>query len=209
MLLASLAAVLTDCRRSSQTTPEPVAGSGTAAAPGKSPAESPVTTQDVAAETNAAVAAAARSGKKAAPGAKVEFKGLEDFKLHGLSGVDIYVRVANNTGKRLTLDSGEFTVKLDGRRLASGSLSEPVTIEKRSDGVVVVPVKVNIDNPLVLLSAVSAFRSDASRLTLSGSGTVKAMGVVKKNLKIEDVPADKIMAKMGIDKESILKKIKL
>lgn len=208
MLLASLAAVLTDCRRSSQTTPEPVAGSGAAAAPGKSPAESPVTTQDVAAETNAAVAAA-RSGKKAAPGAKVEFKGLEDFKLHGLSGVDIYVRVANNTGKRLTLDSGEFTVKLDGRRLASGSLSEPVTIEKRSDGVVVVPVKVNIDNPLVLLSAVSAFRSDASRLTLSGSGTVKAMGVVKKNLKIEDVPADKIMAKMGIDKESILKKIKL
>lgn len=208
MLLASLAAVLTDCRRSSQTTPEPVAGSGTAAAPGKSPAESPVTTQDVAAETTAAVAAA-RSGKKAAPGAKVEFKGLEDFKLHGLSGVDIYVRVANNTGKRLTLDSGEFTVKLDGRRLASGSLSEPVTIEKRSDGVVVVPVKVNIDNPLVLLSAVSAFRSDASRLTLSGSGTVKAMGVVKKNLKIEDVPADKIMAKMGIDKESILKKIKL
>ena len=208
MLLASLAAVLTDCRRSSQTTPEPVAGSGAAAAPGKSPAESPVTTQDVAAETNAAVAAA-RSGKKAAPGAKVEFKVLEDFKLHGLSGVDIYVRVANNTGKRLTLDSGEFTVKLDGRRLASGSLSEPVTIEKRSDGVVVVPVKVNIDNPLVLLSAVSAFRSDASRLTLSGSGTVKAMGVVKKNLKIEDVPADKIMAKMGIDKESILKKIKL
>lgn len=140
---------------------------------------------------------------------KVEFKELENITLHGLSGVDVEVRVANNTNMKLSVEKLEFIFRLDGQALASGFLSQEVVLDKRSESVVLLPLKLRIDNPLTVLSAISAFRSDPSRITVSGTGTVKAGGIVRKKIEIRDMPIGELMENMGVSKEAVLERIKL
>lgn len=208
-----MAAALTGCRRNSPAAPDTAGKQGTAAVENAGGSAAGSGRSQEAKENKARRKAgkqAKQAGREAADVAdKIEFKGLENFSLHGLSGVDIEVRVANNTNMKLTLDKLNFAFRLDGQALASGFLSQPVELEKKSESVVFVPLKIKIDNPMAVLSAVSAFRSDASRITVSGTGTVKAAGVVKKDIEIKDVPLDKLLDRMGVSREAVLEKIKL
>lgn len=218
-----MAAALTGCRRNSPAAPGTAGEKGTATVEnaGDAAAGSGRSQEAKEDKEDKETKAGRKAGKQAEKQAKqagrqsadvaekIEFKGLENFSLHGLSGVDIEVRVANNTNMRLTLDKLNFAFRLDGQALASGFLSQPVELEKKSESVVFVPLKIKIDNPLAVLSAVSAFRSDASRITVSGTGTVKAAGVVKKDIEIKDLPLDKLLDRMGVSREAVLEKIKL
>lgn len=212
-----MAAALTGCRRNSPAAPDTAGKQGTAAVENAEGSAAGSGRSQEAKENKARRKAGKQAGKQAKQAGreaadvadKIEFKGLENFSLHGLSGVDIEVRVANNTNMKLTLDKLNFAFRLDGQALASGFLSQPVELEKKSESVVFVPLKIKIDNPLAVLSAVSAFRSDASRITVSGTGTVKAAGVVKKDIEIKDVPLDKLLDRMGVSREAVLEKIKL
>ena len=81
-----------------------------------------------------AVAASAASCRKAVEKAQrnIRFEGIEKIERQGLTGAEIVVRVMNNTGYKLQLETAEIDVYYADGRVGTVVLREPVEVPWRS-----------------------------------------------------------------------------
>ena len=77
-----------------------------------------------------AVAASAASCRKAVEKAQrnIRFEGIEKIERQGLTGAEIVVRVMNNTGYKLQLETAEIDVYYADGRVGTVVLREPVEV---------------------------------------------------------------------------------
>ena len=81
-----------------------------------------------------AVAASAASCRKAVEKAQrnIRFEGIEKIERQGLTGAEIVVRVMNNTGYKLQLETAEIDVYYADGRVGTVVLREPVEVPRRT-----------------------------------------------------------------------------
>ena len=99
-----------------------------------------------------AVAASAASCRKAVEKAQrnIRFEGIEKIERQGLTGAEIVVRVMNNTGYKLQLETAEIDVYYADGRVGTGVLREPVEVPRRTTGSFRTLWRVKISDPLAL-----------------------------------------------------------
>ncbi len=99
-----------------------------------------------------AVAASAASCRKAVEKAQrnIRFEGIEKIERQGLTGAEIVVRVMNNTGYKLQLETAEIDVYYADGRVGTVVLREPVEVPRRTTGSFRMLWRVKISDPLAL-----------------------------------------------------------
>ena len=99
-----------------------------------------------------AVAASAASCRKAVEKAQrnIRFEGIEKIERQGLTGAEIVVRVMNNTGYKLQLETAEIDVYYADGRVVTVVLREPVEVPRRTTGSFRTLWRVKISDPLAL-----------------------------------------------------------
>ena len=138
----------------------------------------------------------------------IAFEGIERVQLQGLSGVELGVKVKNMTRHKLVLKEMEFEVFLEGRSLVRGILSDRVEVEKRSHGVVVLPWRLSVSNPMALWVMLRKIpRRDFSKITVSyrlkGRG-----GLVPIKISRENAPISEFLNNFGVSANDAFKFIK-
>ena len=115
-----------------------------------------------------AVAASAASCRKAVEKAQrnIRFEGIEKIERQGLTGAEIVVRVMNNTGYKLQLETAEIDVYYADGRVGTVVLREPVEVPRRTTGSFRTLWRVKISDPLALYG-----RPFAGRHRLCPGGT--------------------------------------
>ncbi|MBQ1939605.1 MAG: hypothetical protein II362_05290 [Alistipes sp.] len=130
---------------------------------------------------------------------KVEFIGVEDVRLVGLTSLEIDFSARNDTAYNLVVKEATITLLNTSTELGALHLSEPVTVKSRTTGTFTSRWRIEIGNPLQLLSLASKLRNnDLSGLFVSidvdGRG-----GPVPVNISRERVPLSEILSKFGAD----------
>ena len=99
-----------------------------------------------------AVAASAASCRKAVEKAQrnIRFGGIEKIERQGLTGAEIVVRVMNNTGYKLQLETAEIDVYYADGRVGTVVLRESVEVPRRTTGSFRTLWRVKISDPLAL-----------------------------------------------------------
>lgn len=130
---------------------------------------------------------------------KVEFIGVEDVRLVGLTSLEIDFSARNDTAYNLVVKEATITLLSTSTELGALHLSEPVTVKSRTTDTFTSRWRIEIGNPLQLLSLASKLRNnDLSGLFVSidvdGRG-----GPVPVNISRERVPLSEILSKFGAD----------
>lgn len=120
----------------------------------------------------------------------LQFKGISSYKVEEFSmkriKIHLDIKLQNPNWYAITARGGELNIKANGVNLGSFSLSEPVKIDKKSDGVVGVGIETKVKKLLggSLLSIASLFQAGGKvKLEVSGYIKAKALGV-KKRVKV-------------------------
>lgn len=130
---------------------------------------------------------------------KVELIGVEDVRLVGLTSLEIDFSARNDTAYNLVVKEATITLLNTSTELGALHLSEPVTVKSRTTDTFTSRWRIEIGNPLQLLSLASKLRNnDLSGLFVSidvdGRG-----GPVPVNISRERVPLSEILSKFGAD----------
>ena len=89
----------------------------------------------------------------------------------------VKLSVRNDFGFKLRLLNGTITVEANDKEIANAKLLEEVVVPRKSTTQVVLPVRVNVDNPLRALSIAKQIKKGSiPDVTLSAEATIKAMG---------------------------------
>ncbi len=112
------------------------------------------------------------------------------------------VGVENRSSGKLQLLSSDMTVYLNGRRILSAKLAEPVVVAKRFSGEVPLTLRLRVNDPLSLLTLMGGRGLASDGLTVSGEMVARA-GWKGKKIKFENRPLSQIMATFGVDVNQI------
>lgn len=111
--------------------------------------------------------------------------GIESLAYHGFSGLEVALRVDNSTPHRLQLRRGEVLLCRDGEAVVRASVSRPVAVESRTDGVVLLPLRLRMADPLTLASVARRFAAgEEEGWTVSVEAVVRA-GWGRRKIRIE------------------------
>lgn len=128
--------------------------------------------------------------------------GVEGFDFSGLSRSSVTLSVTNRSGKNITLRSGRLTLERGGRSVAEVMLADEVTVARRSEGSVEVPLRMKVNDPLqVLAFSMGESLLDAG-LTVSGEMSVKAGGM-RRTFSYERMPLPEFLSIFGIGRKEI------
>lgn len=107
-----------------------------------------------------------RAAERAAERIRVE--AVENVAPHGLSGFDMTLRIANETGYNLVLQRARIDLCYEDVRACSATLREEVGVPKRAVSSVVTRWRLRLSDPLVLYAALRRVQGgDLSQLTVN------------------------------------------
>ena len=128
---------------------------------------------------------------------KVGIESLENITGSMAEGWRVTLRIKNETAYSPTIEQGTGYVLLDGSRVATLRLMEPVRIPKRQTSSVVVPVALSVSNPLKAISLVMRLgQKNVRGIEISLSATIEVAGS-RRDIAIERIAADALLNKLG------------
>ena len=130
---------------------------------------------------------------------KIRFEGIEQVRMESLTTLAIDCSIENATAYPLRADRGVVRLRYKGSEVASMQLQEPVTVGRRTHGVVETRWRVDVRNPLAMLTVVARVAQErydelTVDLAVEGSG-----GPVPVNISREKVPLSIFLNIFGIE----------
>lgn len=119
----------------------------------------------------------------------IRFNGITDMNvsLQTSPRVDAVLLVENTSGYNVSIRDIAFNVTdKQGNLIGKVIVTQELSLPKRSETQLLVPLKISITNPLKGLALLTNIERNASTLFVSGSATVKA-GWMKKTIRVENI----------------------
>lgn len=137
-----------------------------------------------------------RAAEKARRNIRIE--AVESVERRGQGGFEIVLRVMNNTGYKLELESAAFEILYAAKRVGSVTLRESVEVPKRTTQSVATQWQLRISDPLALyIMARKINAGDISQVSISldvkGRG-----GPAQVNISRERVPLSEFLSTFGL-----------
>lgn len=135
---------------------------------------------------------------------KIRIDSVERIVPRGLAGMEATLHVTNGSAHRLRLDAVRFDLYRRERRLGSIRLVQPVELEKRTAESLVTRWKIEVEEPLLLLSAAADLRNGrwddlGVSCRIEGKG-----GPAPINIFRERVPLSDFLTTFGLTKQDLL-----
>lgn len=127
-------------------------------------------------------------------------RSVDDIVIKDMSNIDIYTSFDNNTCRNITVQGAKISLNDNGSALFDIVLRDKIRIAKKSNGKVVIPIAVNIRNPIALLSLPKKLQKSMDGLTVSGQYDVKA-GVVHKKSNFGPMPIQQFLREAGMSEK--------
>ncbi len=130
---------------------------------------------------------------------QIRIEAVEAVEMRGFAGLDLVLRVRNDTGYKLKMEKVSFDLFLASKRVVGAALSEPVVIGRRSVGSHAMRWRVRVSDPFALHALLRRLGdNDLSEVAVSfavkGRGGPKAI-----NISRERVPLSEFLNTFGID----------
>lgn len=130
---------------------------------------------------------------------KVEFIGVEDVRLAGLTSLEIDFSARNDTAYNLVVKEATITLWNNSSELGALHLAEPVTVTSRTTATFTSTWRIEIGNPLQLISLASKLRNnDPSGLYISVDVSGRG-GPMPVKISREKMPLSEILRKFGAE----------
>ena len=127
----------------------------------------------------------------------VGIESLENVSGSMAEGWKLSLRIKNETPYSPTINNGSGEIFIDGGRVATVRLIEPVRIPKRQTSSVVVPVALTVSNPLKAISlAMRLGQKNLRGVEVSLDATIE-VGGIKRAIHIERTSAEALLGKLG------------
>ena len=128
---------------------------------------------------------------------------VEKIERHGMTGIDIVVRVKNDTGYKLALDQAQLDLYYGGREVGSVTLREGVGVDRRSTASVATQWKIRISDPLAMyVLAKKIEQGDLSQVAVSyrvkGKGGPAGIDISR-----DMVPVSEFLNTFGVTLEDV------
>lgn len=134
---------------------------------------------------------------------KIRIEKFDSIQLQGLTGALITLDATNQTGRNLSVESAQLTLKYDGTRAVTFQLREPVTLPKRYSGKIELGMQMKISNPFAAMGVWGQLqRRDTQHVTVSLEMSAK-FGGFKKNILYEDVQLEQFLRTFALSLDDI------
>lgn len=145
------------------------------------------------------------SCRKAAEKARenIRIEAVEKFERHGMTGAEVVLRVMNDTGYKLSVESAQLDVFYAGSLVGNIRLREGVEVDRRTTASVAMLWQLRIADPLALYALMQKIKQrDFSDVTVSYA--VKGRGgPAKVNISREMVPVPEFLNTFGLTLQNI------
>ena len=130
---------------------------------------------------------------------KIRFEEVERVEMHSLTGVDLVLRVRNDTGYKLRLEEASLALFYGSSCVATAVLREPVEVPRRSVERLTTQWRLRVSDPLAAYALVRRLRHDdlsavAVSFTARGRG-----GPAVLNISREKMPLSEFLNTFGTD----------
>ena len=142
-----------------------------------------------------------RAAEKAREGIRIE--AVEAAEMHGMTGLDLVLRVRNDTGYKLRIDKVGFDVYFASSRVVGVRLRNPVVIPRHTVDSHATQWRVQVSDPLALYALLRRVRQNEPA-DLSVSFVVEGRGGPKRvNISRERMPLSEFLNTFGIDLQDL------
>lgn len=152
-----------------------------------------------------AVALSSASCRRAAEKVRrnIRVEAVEKFEMRGLTGVDLTLRVMNNTGYKLALDEAKLDIYYGESCVGNIILREGVEVPRRTTLSVPTRWQVRISDPLALyVLSKKAQEGDLSQIGISLTATGQG-GPKKVNISREKMPVSEFLNIFGLSPDDL------
>lgn len=134
---------------------------------------------------------------------KIRIEEVERAELRGLTGLDIVLRVRNDTGYKLRLDKASLDLFLGTSLVAGMVLAEPVEVGRRTAESVSTHWRLRISDPFAAYALVRRIeRNDISAVAVSCAVEGRG-GPVPVNISREKVPLSEFLNTFGVELQEL------
>ncbi|MBP3482760.1 MAG: hypothetical protein J6K28_05140 [Alistipes sp.] len=150
----------------------------------------------------------APSDTETPPVGKVRIEKIEGYRGTGLMSGDLTVRVDNSTRYDITLEECTVTLFYSDSKVCAVTVREAVTAAKRSVAGIVVPLGLQLGNPLAAYGVWNKVqRGELDNMTVSVEALVKA-GIIRRKVEKEHIPLEVLLDMTGVSAEDIRNMVK-
>lgn len=133
----------------------------------------------------------------------IRIEAVERVEPHGLTGLDLVLRVRNDTGYKLVLEKASLDIFQASALVAGARLREPVEVPRRTTGSFVTAWRIRVADPFALYALLRRIRQDdlaevAVSFAVEGRGGPAAL-----NISREKVPLSEFLNTFGLDSEDL------
>ncbi len=129
-----------------------------------------------------------RMAEKAAR--KVRIEAVEEFRLRGLTGAEMVLRIANDTRYNIELDQVELTLHYKENPAITLRLHESIEIDKRSTESIATRWKLKAEGLAMMLVARDLYNDDSSQIRVSfrieGHGGPARIDIAQEKMLLSD-----------------------
>lgn len=155
--------------------------------------------------TLACVLVISGSCRKAAEKARknIRIEAVEKFELHGMTGADVVLRVMNDTGYKLSVESAQLDLFYSGSLVGTVRLREGVELDRRTTASVAMQWQLRVEDPLSLFVVMQKIKQN-DLADVAVSYAVKGRGgPAKINISREMVPASEFLNTFGLTLQNL------
>ena len=134
---------------------------------------------------------------------RIRIEAVERVESHGLTGLDLVLRVRNDTGYKLRLEHAALDLFCGAARVAAVELCEPVEVPRRTTDSYVTGWRVRVSDPFALYALLRRIRQgDLAELTVSYAVEGRG-GLASVNISREKVPLSEFLNTYGHDSQDL------
>ena len=134
---------------------------------------------------------------------RIRIEAVERAESHGLTGLDLVLRVRNDTGYKLRLEHAALDLFCGAARVAAVELREPVEVPRRTTDSYVTGWRVRVSDPFALYALLRRIRQgDLAELTVSYAVEGRG-GLASVNISREKVPLSEFLNTFGLDSQDL------
>ncbi|MDE5623269.1 MAG: hypothetical protein K2I62_01375 [Alistipes sp.] len=133
----------------------------------------------------------------------IRVEAVERIEMHSLTGLDILLRVRNDTGYKLLLNEASLDIFMGPSLVAGAELCDPVEVPRRSRGSVATRWRLKISDPLAAyVLARRIGRGDISAVAVSFEVRGRG-GPARVNICREKMPLSEFLNTFGVTLEEL------
>ncbi|MEG0806875.1 MAG: hypothetical protein RR410_00830 [Alistipes sp.] len=138
----------------------------------------------------------------------IRIEAVESVERRGLTGVEVVLRVMNNTGYKLALEQASLDLFYGRSRIGKILLREGVQVQRRTTGSVATAWQIKISDPLALYVLTRKLHEgDISQISVSYAVTGRG-GPAPVNISREMVPLSEILNIFGLSLQDLTNYLK-